>query len=89
MGYLNLNRTVKLQQWGKHFGREHLCKIILNLGQWLRKMSFKLYSTYSSGGHFVQWSKTFFCAILKEGLIANICVNSFCIWTSSSGEDDV
>ena len=39
MVYLNLNRTVKLQQWGKHFGREHLCKIILNLGQWVRKRS--------------------------------------------------
>ena len=35
---------------------KHLGKIILKLGQ--EKISFKYFSIFSSGRHFVQWSKT-------------------------------
>ena len=31
---------------------EHLCKIMLNLDQWLR-FCLKVYSIFSSGGHFI------------------------------------
>ena len=41
--------------------------------------------SYSSGGHFVQWSKAI-CSILAEGIMGNSHVGSFKIWTSGSGD---
>ena len=34
------------------------------------------YSTFSNGGHFVQWSRTI-CAILVKGIMRNISVKLF------------
>ena len=44
----------KLSNFGRGHYEIHLCKIILNLGQWFRT----IFSISSSGGHFVQWSRT-------------------------------
>ena len=41
---------------------------------------------FSSGGNFVKLSGTI-CAVLEGGIIVNICVKSFYIRTSGSGED--
>ena len=63
--------------------KEQFCEIILNLGQW-----FRIFFIWSSGGPPVQWSKTI-CAILKEGIMGNIHVKLYEIWTSGSGGDVV
>ena len=49
---------------------------------------FKKILIWSFGGPPVWWSKTIY-AILKEGIIGNICVKLFEIWTSGSGGDVV
>ena len=48
-------------------------------------MSFKDFSVFSSGNHFVGRSRTI-CAILVEGNIGDICVKLFKILTSGSGD---
>ena len=68
-------------EWFVNFCRwyyeEYFCEIILNLGQWLRRRHLKITSIFfSSGGHFVRWSRTI-CAILVEGIMGNIHVNSY------------
>ena len=69
-----------------NFGRgnpeEQFFEIILNLGQWFR--SFKRFLILSSGDPPVQWSGTIY-AILKEGIMGNINVKLYEIWTSGSG----
>ena len=45
----------------------------------------KTFLIWSSGGLFVQQSKTI-CAILVEGIMGNNSVKLFLIWTSGSGD---
>ena len=40
-------------------------------------MSFKDFSIFSPGGHFVQMGRLYLLAIMVEGLSANICVKLF------------
>ena len=49
-------------------------------------MSFKGFSIFSSGGHFVQWSGTIF-AVLVEGHPRNISVKLFCNRSIGLGGD--
>ena len=49
---------------------------------------FKGFLIWSSGGPPVQWSKTIY-AILKEGIMGNMHVMLYEIWTSGLGGDDV
>ena len=49
-------------------------------------MSFKRFLIWSSGDPHVWWSGTVY-AILKEGIIGNIQMKLFEIWTSGSGGD--
>ena len=51
-------------------------------------MSFKRFLICSSGGPPVHWSKIIY-AMLKEGIIGNIQVKLYEIWTSGSGGDVV
>ena len=48
-------------------------------------MSFKIFLIWSSGGPPVQWSGTIY-AILKEGIIGNIPVKLYDIWTIGLGD---
>ena len=43
-------------------------------------MSFKTFLIWSSGGHPVRWSGTFY-AILKESIMGNIHMKLYEIWT--------
>ena len=52
------------------------------------EMSFKRFLILSSGGPPVQWSRIIY-AILKEGIMGNIHVKLYEIWTSGSGGDVV
>ena len=49
-------------------------------------MSFKIFLIWSSGSPRVRWSDTL-CAILKEGIMGNIHVKLYEIWTSGLGGD--
>ena len=51
-------------------------------------MSFKRFLIWSSGGPPVQWSGTIY-AIMKQGIMGNIHVKLYEIWTSGSGGDIV
>ena len=51
-------------------------------------MSFKSFLIWSSGSPPVQWSGTIY-AILKEGIMGNIHVKLYEIWTSGSEGDVV
>ena len=51
-------------------------------------MSFKRVLIWSSGGPPVQWSEIIY-AILKEGIMENIHVKFYVIWTSGSEGDVV
>ena len=51
-------------------------------------MSFKIFLVWSSGSPPVWWSGTI-CAILKEGIMGNIHVKLYDIWTSWLGGDAV
>ena len=46
---------------------------------------FKIFLIYSSGGPFVLQSRTI-CAILEEGIMGNIHMKLFKVWTSGSGD---
>ena len=72
-----------------NFGRGHYEKqfreIILNLDQWFRRRCLlKIFLIWSSGGPRVQWRGAIY-AILKEGIMGNIHVKLYEIWTSGSG----
>ena len=60
----------------------------MKFGPVVQKMSFKRFHFLSSGGPPVQWSRTIY-AILKEGIMGNIHVKLYEIWTSGSGGDVV
>ena len=49
-------------------------------------MSFKRFLIWSSGGPSVRWSETIY-ANLNEGIMVNIHVKLYEIWTSGSGKD--
>ena len=49
-------------------------------------MSFKRFLIWSSGGLPVRWSGTVY-AIMKEGIMGNIHMKLYEIWTSGSGGD--
>ena len=51
-------------------------------------MLFKIFLILSSGGPPVVWRGTI-CAIFKEGIMGNIHVKFYEIWTSGSGGDVV
>ena len=56
-----------LCNFGRGYHEEQFCEIILNLDQWFRRRCLlKIYLIWSSGGLFVQQSRTI-CAILVEG----------------------
>ena len=59
--------------FGRGSPKEHFCEIILKSGHWPSRRCF---STFSSGGHFVQWSVTIL-AILIEGHLRNLSVKLF------------
>ena len=50
-----------------------------------QEMLFKRFLIWSSGGPLVQWSGTIY-AFLKDGIIGNIHVKLYEIWTSGSGD---
>ena len=50
------------------------------------EMLFKIFLILSSGCHPVQWSRIIY-AILKEGIMGNIHMKFYEIWTSGSGGD--
>ena len=54
----------------------------------IQEMLFKIFLIWSSGGPPVRWSGKIY-AILKEGIIGNIHVKLYEIWTSGSGGDAV
>ena len=59
-----------VQFWLRHY-KEQFCKIILNLDQWFRrKCLLKIFLIWSSGGPFVQQSRTI-CANLVKGITRN------------------
>ena len=51
-------------------------------------MSFKRFLIWSSGDPLVQWSEIIY-AIVKEGIMGNIHMKLYEIWTSGSGGDVV
>ena len=59
-----------LCNFGRGYQEEQFCGIILNLGQWFRRCLLKIFLIWSSGGPFVQRSRTF-CVILVEGIKRN------------------
>ena len=66
---------------------EQFCEIILNLDQWLRRRChLKYFFIWSSGSLHVPWRGSI-CAILKEGIMGNIHVKLYEIWTSGLGGD--
>ena len=69
-----------LCNFGRGYQEEQICEIILNLDQWFRRRCLlKVFLIWSSGGSFVQQSKTIH-AILVEGIKRNNSVNLFRIW---------
>ena len=55
------------------------------LDQWFRRRCRLKDFFFSSGGPPVQWSGTIY-AILKEGIMGNMHVKLYEIWTSGSGD---
>ena len=65
--YLELWQTICSTDWNRscNFGRRHhtkqFCELILNIDQWFsRRCRLKIFLFWSSGGTFVQQSRTFF-----------------------------
>ena len=78
-----------LCNFGRRYHEEQSCEIILNLDHWLkRKFCLKVFLIWSSGSPFVQRSVAIY-AILKEGIMGNIHVKLYEIWTGGSGKDVV
>ena len=66
-----------LCNFGRRYHEEQFCEIILNLDQWFkRRCCLKTFLIWSSGGPFVQGSRTI-CAILVEGIMRNNSVKLF------------
>ena len=68
---------MKFSNFGRESSKEHLCEIILKSAHWRRRRCrLTVFSIFSSGGNFVQWSGTIL-AILVEGHLRNIPVILF------------
>ena len=61
---------------GRGYYEEQFCEIILNLDPWFRRCLLKIFLIWSSGGPFIQRSRTI-CAILVEGIKRNNSVKQF------------
>ena len=92
ISYLELWQPLCSVDWNHlgNFGRRHhekqSCEIILNLDHWFkRKCCLKVFLILSSSSPLVQWSGTIY-AILKEGIMGNIHVKLYEIWTNGSGD---
>ena len=73
----------RVEQFEQCFSKEHLCEIISKSANWpWRRCRFKSFSIFSSGGHFVQRSRTIL-AILVKGHPRNIPVKLF--WNLPTG----
>ena len=77
-----------LCNFGRGYYEEQFCEIILNLGQWFRRRNLKRFLILSSGGPPVRWSGIIH-AIFKEGIMGNIHVKLYEIWTRGSEGDVV
>ena len=78
-----------LCNFGRGYYDEQFCEIILNFGSVVQEeMWFKRFLIWSSCCPPVQSSGTIY-AILIEGIMGNIHVKLYEIWTSGSGEDVV
>ena len=77
-----------LFNFGRGYYEKQLCEIILNYGKWFRRAWLSQINIWTSGGPPVQLSQTT-NAILKEGIIGNIHVKLYEIWTNGSGGDIV
>ena len=65
-----------LSNFDRESTKEHFCEIILKSGHWPRRCHLKGFSIFSTGGHFVQRSRTIL-SILVEGHSMNISVKLF------------
>ena len=74
----------QFSNFGRGSFKEYFYEITLKLGHW--PMSRKSFSTFSSGGHFVQPSRTIL-AYLVEGHPRNISVKLFENWSTGLGVD--
>ena len=89
MSYLELRQLFcwvernHLCNFGRGYQEEHF-----EFGPVVQEMSFKKFLIWSSGSPPVRWSRTI-CAILKEGIMVNIHVKLYNIWTSGLGGDVV
>ena len=70
------------------YNEEQFCEIILNLGQWFRRRC-QLKDFLSGALAALLFSGANIYAILKEGIMGNIHVKLYEIWTSCSGGDVV
>ena len=71
-------------QVGTRHHKEQFCEIILNLDQWFkRSCRLKIFLIWTSGGPFVQGSRTI-CAILVEDIMRNNSEKLFRIRASGS-----
>ena len=79
-----------LCNFGRRCYEEQCCEIILNLCQWFRRCRLK-HSYLELWQPSCLWERNHLChfEILKEGIIGNIHVKLFEIWTSGSGGDVV
>ena len=62
--------------------------ISFEFGSGVQEMSFKRVLIWSSGSPPVRWSGTIY-AIFKEGIMGNVHVKLYEIWTNGSGENVV
>ena len=65
-----------LCSFGREYYEEQFCEIILNFDEWFRRCLLKIFLIWSSGGLFVQQSRTI-SAILVEGINRNNSVKLF------------
>ena len=55
-----------LCNFGRRHHEEQFCEIIFNLDQWFkRRCRLKIFIIWSSGGPFVQWSRTIYAILVK------------------------
>ena len=72
----------------RRYHEEQFCEIILNLGKWLRRRCCLKDFLSRALAASVHWSTTIY-AIFKEGIMGNIHVKLYEIWTSGSEGDVV
>ena len=85
---LLFKRAEPFVQFSREHYEEQICEFYFEFGPVVQEMSFKIFLIWSSGGSCVLWSGTIY-AILKEGIMENIHVKLYEIWTRGSGGDVV